>query len=126
MSTNVTLVGNVTRDPEIKFSDKGMAVTKFNLAVNKKNKAGEETTSFFSVTCFGSLAENVSNCVNSGNRVIVAGNVEVQTYVKKDGTNGTSVNVIADSVGFELRFGTATFSKNAPQGGSSFSQEEAF
>jgi len=113
MSSHVTLVGNVTRDPELKFANSGMPITKFSLAVNKKNKAGEESVSFFDVTTFGSLAENVANCTRAGHRVIVAGNLEVRQYEGNDGVKKTAVGVIADAVGAEMRFATTTVSKTA-------------
>lgn len=97
-------VGNLTRDPEVKFSESGMAVTRFAIASNYKKKNGEEITSYYDVVCFGSTAENVSKSLVKGDRVVVTGRQEVRTYERKDGTTGTSVEIIADEVGAALRF----------------------
>ena len=104
MSTNITLVGNVTREPELKFSHSGNPVTKFSVAVNKKSKNGDDSVSFFEIVTFNSLAENVANSLRKGNRVIVQGNLNVAKYEKKDGTQGTAVEVLADNIGAEMRF----------------------
>ena len=67
----VTLVGNITRDPELRFTSAGIAVASFGLAWNRKNRDGEESVSFFDVTCWRDLAENVAESLSKGNRVVV-------------------------------------------------------
>ena len=61
IDNNVSVTGNVTRDPELRFTQGGMAVASFGLAWNKRKQDGEEEVSFFDVTCFRSLAENVAS-----------------------------------------------------------------
>ena len=73
----VTLVGNVTRDPELRFTPSGQAVATFGLAVNRRwqnrQNEWEEQVSFFDVKCWAQMAENVSESLNRGSRVVVSG-----------------------------------------------------
>ena len=78
MGTTVTLVGNVTRDPELRFTPNGQATASFGLAVNRRwqnrqTQEWEEATSFFDVVCWREMAENVSETLTRGARVIVTG-----------------------------------------------------
>lgn len=114
---NVTMVGNCTRDPELRFTASGMQVTTMGLAVNyrRQNKqSGEwtEETSFVDVTCFGQMAENVAETCTKGSRVLVTGRLSVRTYEKRDGGTGVAVEVVADEIGPSLRWATAQISRN--------------
>jgi single-strand DNA-binding protein len=114
---NVTLVGNCTRDPELRFTASGMQVTTTGLAVNnrrKNNQTGEweEETSFVDVTCFGQMAENVAETCTKGSRVLVTGRLRVRTYDKRDGGTGVAVEVVADEIGPSLRWATAQITRN--------------
>ena len=73
IDNNVSVTGNVTRDPELRFTQGGMAVASFGLAWNKRKQDGEEEVSFFDVTCFRSLAENVAESITKGTRVVITG-----------------------------------------------------
>jgi single-strand DNA-binding protein len=117
MDSFINVVGNLTRDPEIKFSDSGVQITKFGLAVTRKPKNGDEQTSFYNVVAFNSLAENVAGSLTKGNRVVVTGRLEVRTYSKNDGTEGTAVDIVAEEVAPSLRFATASIAKNAIRNG---------
>ena len=79
MTSAITIVGNLTADPELKFTNSGQAQTRFSVAVNRKFKE-TETTSFFNVTAWGSLAENLANSVRKGTRVIVEGRLEQRSW----------------------------------------------
>lgn len=121
--SNITLVGNLTRDPELKFTQSGKAQTRFSIAVNRrwqKNGEWEEQVSYFDVTCWAVLAENVANGVVKGNRVIVAGRLEQRTWETKDGEKRSTVEVVADSVGLDLSKSTTRIASNVAQ------LEEAF
>ena len=125
--SNINVTGNITRDLELRYSDGGNAYTRFGVAVSRKDKAGTENTSFFDVVAFGSLAENAASSLAKGNRVTVAGRVEVKTYEKKDGTGeGKSVEIVADSLGPDLRWATATVYKNERINGGGNSNYDAF
>jgi single-strand DNA-binding protein len=103
--------GNLTRDPEIKYGSTGNAFVNFSIAVSRKDKNGEEKVSFFDVTAFGSVAENVANSLVKGNRVLVSGRIEQSKWTDKEGNERTSYKVIADEVGASLRFASCLIAK---------------
>lgn len=103
MSNHITIHGNVSQDPELRVTPKGMNVLSFNVA-DSYGKDDKKKTTFHSVTVFGQLAENVASSIKRGDSVIVSGRVEVDEYQKKDGTKGKSIKVIADEVGFSMRW----------------------
>jgi single-strand DNA-binding protein len=112
----VTLVGNLTRDPELRFTNSGLAQASFGLAVNRRrqNQAGEweENTSFFNVVCWRDMAENATGSLHKGSRVIVTGRLEQRSWETQDGDKRTVVEVIADEIGPSLRWATASIEKN--------------
>ena len=119
---NVTLVGNCTRDPELRFTPTGMAVATFGLAVNrrwqnKQSNEWEEAVSFFDVTCWQQLAENVAESVQKGGRVVVTGRLDQRSWETQDGDKRSKVEVVADEVAPSLRYATATVTKNERRGG---------
>lgn len=134
MSSTVTLIGNTTRDPELRFTPGGQAVTTFGLAVNRRwqnrqTQQWEETTSFFDVVCWGSLAENISESLGKGARVIVSGRLDQRSWETQDGEKRSKVEIVADEVGPSLRWATAQVTKSdrrngqaGPGGGSSYGQ----
>ena len=103
----VVLVGNVVREPKKSQSQKGNAVCRFDIAVNRPSRDAEPPPSYYNVTCFSELAENVYETLHQGTRVIVSGNIEVKDVNKENGEKVRFVNVLADSVGVELRFNIA-------------------
>jgi single-strand DNA-binding protein len=103
MTSAITIVGNLTADPELKFTNSGQAQTRFSVAVNRKFKE-TETTSFFNVTAWGSLAENLANSVRKGTRVIVEGRLEQRSWETDKGEKRSTVEISANSVGADLRF----------------------
>lgn len=119
---NVDLVGSLGADPELKFTHGGQAVANFNLAVsrrwqNRQTQQWEEATSWFRVTCWGQLAENVAESLVKGSRVIVTGRLEQRSWETQDGDKRSVVEVVADEVGPSLRWATATVVKSERQGG---------
>lgn len=122
---NVTLVGNVGRDPELRFTPSGQATASFSLAVNRRwqnqqTKEWEEATSWFDVVCWRELAENVSESLTRGTRVIVEGRLEQRTWETPEGDKRSKIEVAADEIGPSLRWATATVTKNERrQGGDS-------
>ena len=107
-AANVTLVGTLGRDPELRFTNGGQAVVSFSIAVTRKwkNHAGEqqEQTSWFDIAAWQSLAENAAASLAKGSRVIVTGRLEQREYEAKDGTKRTAVQVVADAIGPDLRW----------------------
>src|SRR5436309_14570041 len=120
MSNQVTVVGNLTREPELRYTPSGAAVAKFGLAVNRSytNRNGEkvEDTSFFNVNAWRQLAENVAESLSTGIRVIVSGRLQSRSWETEDGQKRTVVEIEADEVGPSLRWATAQVTK-ASRGG---------
>ena len=117
----VTLVGNITRDPELRFTPTGQATATFGLAVNRRwqnrqTQEWEEATSFFDVVCWREMAENVSESVTRGARVIVTGRLEQRSWETPDGEKRSKVEIIADELGPSLRWATAQVVKNERRG----------
>lgn len=112
----VTVVGNVTRDPELRFTASGQAVATFGLAVNRRwqnrNNEWEESTSFFDVTCWAQMAENVAESVPKGARVVVTGRLDQRSWETQDGDKRSKVEIVADEVAPSLRWATARIVKN--------------
>lgn len=124
MSGNsVTIVGNITRDPELRYTPSGAATCQFGLAVNRRwqnktNNEWEEATSFFNVVAWRELAENVGESLQKGARVLVTGRLEQRSWETPDGEKRSVVEVIADEVGPSLRWATAQVVKNERRGSS--------
>jgi len=108
MTSTVTIVGNAVRDPELRYTASGTAVASFGIVYNKraKNEAGkweDGDPQFFDVTAWRELAENVAASIEKGTRIIVVGRLEYQTW-EKDGDKRSKVQVVAESVGPDLRW----------------------
>jgi single-strand DNA-binding protein len=118
----VTLVGNVTRDPELRFTPSGQAVATFGLAVNRRwqnrqTNEWEEQTSFFDVKCWAQMAENVAESIGRGSRVVVSGRLEQRSWETDQGDKRSKVEVVADEVAPSLRWATAQISRNERRDG---------
>jgi single-strand DNA-binding protein len=112
----VTMVGSLGRDPEIRFTPGGMAVASSSLAVTrkyKKNDEWQEETSWFGLTVWGSLGENFAQSCVKGSRVIVTGRIEVREFEGRDGTKGRSTDITADEIGASLRWATVQIERTA-------------
>jgi single-strand DNA-binding protein len=104
VTTQCTIVGNCTKDPELRYTNSGMPVASFSVAVNErtKNPAGEWVdgeASYYDVTCFRLLAESVSEAVSRGDRVVVVGKMKQSRWDAPDGAKRSKVEVVADDVG---------------------------
>jgi single-strand DNA-binding protein len=107
----LTVVGNMTRDPELRYTANGVAVTDFGLAWNRKDKDDNEVVSFFDVTCWRDLAEHVAESLGKGIRVVVHGRMEQDTWENDQGEKRSKVKVIAEEVAPSLRWATVTVQK---------------
>ena len=117
----IVLVGNVTRDPELRFTPSGQPTTTFGLAVNRRwqnrqTQEWEEATSFFDVVCWRELAENASESLRRGSRVIVTGRLEQRSWETSDNEKRSKVEVVADELGPSLRWASAVVTKNERKG----------
>lgn len=98
----VFLIGNLTRDPELSQTPTGVSVCRMSIAVGRRfsNAEGGRETYFFNVTAWRGNAENCAKFLKKGNKVAVAGSIQVRNYERQDGSKGTSVDIVADEVEF--------------------------
>jgi len=113
---SITLVGNITRDPELRFTPTGQPTASFGLAVNRvwndrQTNERKEAVSFFDIVCWRELAENANESLQKGARVIVTGRLEQRSWESGEGEKRSKVEVVADEVGPSLRWATAEVKK---------------
>jgi single-strand DNA-binding protein len=118
----IIIVGNLTDDPELRYTPNGAAVVKFRVAVNRrfKDEAGnwkDGETSYFTVNAWRSLAENVAESLTRGTRVVVAGRLQMRQWETQEGDKRTVVEIEADEVGPSLRWATAKVERQGRSGG---------
>lgn len=113
--TTATIIGNVTRDAEVRYTASGQAVAEFGVAVNKRVKDGNDWVDgdpeFYDVTLWGTHAENFAESCPKGTRVIVVGRLQFDTWETDGGEKRSKVKVVADHVGPDLRWATASVEK---------------
>jgi single-strand DNA-binding protein len=95
----VILAGNLTRDPELRFTQGGVPVCGFGLAVNRVYSKNEEVD-FFNITAWRDLGERVANYKKKGDPVLVEGRLQYRTWEGQDGSKRSAVDVVADNVQF--------------------------
>lgn len=118
---SVTIVGNVTRDPELRFTASGQATATFGVAVNRRwqnrqSSEWEEATSYFNVVCWRELAENVAESLHKGSRVLVTGRLEQRSWEDQAGAKKSIVEIVAEEVGPSLRWASAQVTRNERRG----------
>ena len=129
---SVTLCGNATRDPELRYSTSGRAVASFGLAVNRRymqNNEWQERVSFFNVVAWSDLGENLAASITKGARVIVTGRLEQREYEDREGNKRSVTEVVADEAGPSLRWAQATverITRDESGGGSYKAADPAF
>jgi len=114
----VTLVGRLAGDVELKYISSGTAVAKFGLAVGGKPRDGQDTVSFFNVVVWGKMGENCSQYLSKGKQVCVDGRLEQRRWQTQDGSNRSTVEVVAERVQFLSQVSQGDSSNdNSNQGG---------
>lgn len=103
MSNQITVNGKVGQEPELRYSQGGMAILTFSVA-DTYGKDDKKKTTWHNITVFSKLAENVANTITKGSTVIIVGRYEQDEFTKKDGTKGKSLKLIADEVGVSCRW----------------------
>lgn len=123
-STPITIVGNLTDDPELRFTPSGQAVVKFSVAVNRQrfnrqtNVWEDAGTDFHRVTAWQYLAQNIAETLTKGSRVLVFGELRQSHWTdEKTQDKKSGWDVTASAVGPELTFATAVVTKSAKTGG---------
>jgi len=98
----ITLIGNLTRDPEVRSTSSGVTVCTFTIAVNRRfaNQSGERQTDFFRINAWRQLGDTCARYLAKGRKVAVVGELQARTYEAKDGTTRMSLDVSADEVEF--------------------------
>ncbi|MGH2750538.1 MAG: single-stranded DNA-binding protein [Actinomycetota bacterium] len=112
----VTLVGNVTDEPELRFTPGGSAVANFTVAVNRRfrNQDGswdDKLDGFFRCSCWRDMAENVSESLHKGSRVILTGRLQQRSWDDNDGNKRSTIELQVDEIGPSLRWATAQITK---------------
>ena len=109
--THVTIVGNLTDDPEVSFTPNGAAVCNFRLAVTARIKDGDSwrdgDTSFYRITAWRQLAEQIGDSLSKGDRVLVQGQLRMRAWETPEGDKRSVVEVTTEEVGPSLRWATA-------------------
>jgi single-strand DNA-binding protein len=116
----IILMGNLTRDPEIRYAPSGTPVANFGLAVNRKYRQGEEMKEevcFVDIVVFGKQAETCGQYLSKGNGALVEGRLQMRKFETKDGQKVTKHEVVAENIRF--------LSKRPEQGGESPMKEPA-
>jgi single-strand DNA-binding protein len=95
----VVLAGNLTRDPELRFTNDGIPVCSFGLAVNRVRSRSEEVD-FFDISAWRELGETVANYKKKGDPILLEGRLQYRTWEAQDGSRRSKVDVVADNVQF--------------------------
>jgi len=98
MLNRTLLIGNLTRDPELRYTAQGTPVCNFGLAVN--NRRREDEVLFVDITCWGSQAESVATHMVKGRQVLIEGRMTYRTWENQEGQKRSKHEVVADSVQF--------------------------
>ena len=121
----VTLVGNITDDPELRFTPSGAAVANFTVAVNRRFKNGDrwedKLDGFFRCSCWREMAENAAESLQKGTRVVVVGRLSQRSWEDQEGNKRSQVEVQVDEVAPSLRWATASIQKSQRSSGGSSS-----
>lgn len=117
----ITLVGNLTDDPELRFTPSGAAVANFTVASTPRTKQGDEWVDgealFMRCSIWRQAAENVAESLTRGTRVIVQGRMKARSYETREGEKRTVMELEVDAIGPELQWATAKVTKASRQGG---------
>jgi single-strand DNA-binding protein len=102
----VVLAGNLTRDPELRFTNDGVPVCSLGLAVNRVRSKSEEVD-FFDISAWRELGQTIANYKKKGDPILVEGRLQYRTWEAEDGSKRSKVDVVADNVQFLGRRGGA-------------------
>ena len=123
--TPITVIGNLTNDPELRFTPSGSAVANFAIASTprtfdrQKNEWVDGETLFLRASIWREAAENVAESLTKGMRVIVSGRLKSRSYETKEGEKRTVMELEVDEIGPSLRYANAKVNRNQRSGGQS-------
>jgi len=119
----VTLAGNLTDDPEVRFTASGTAVANFTIACSSRvfdKESGQwrdGDTLFMRCTVWQQSAENLADSLSKGVRVIASGRLRQRSFETREGEKRTSVELVVDEIGVSLRYATVAITKTARSNG---------
>lgn len=97
---SVILLGRLTKDPEVRYTNSNMAVARFSLAIDRPAKDGEKKADFPNIVVFGKQAENCERYLHKGQRAAVEGRLQTGSYERQDGSKVYTTDVVANRVEF--------------------------
>lgn len=121
--TVITVIGNLTNDPELRFTPSGAAVANFTIASTPRtfdrqtNEWKDGETLFLRASLWREAAENVAESLTKGTRVVAQGRLKARTYETREGEKRTSYELDIDEIGPSLRYATAKVTKSSRSGG---------
>lgn len=130
--TVITVIGNLTADPELRFTPSGAAVANFTVASTPRafdrqsNEWKDQETLFMRCSVWREAAENVAESLTKGTRVIVQGRLKARSYETKEGERRTSTELEVDEIGPSMRYATAKINRNSRGGGNSYGGNQGF
>ena len=117
----IFVVGNVTNEPELRYTPSGVAVCNFSIATNHRVKQGDKfvdgAPTFYRATVWSDYAEHVASSLTKGMQVMAMGSVYTETYTDRNGEERSSLKLDVDEVGPALRFATAKVARSQRNGG---------
>ena len=122
IDNTMLVVGNLTTDPELRFTPTGAAVANFTVASTSRvfdkdsGQWRDGDTLFLRCTVWQQMAQNVADSLSKGVRVIVTGKLRQQSYETREGEKRTSVELLVDEIAVSLRYATATVTKTTRSG----------
>ena len=133
MINRVILVGRLTRDPELRYTPSGIAVTRFNVAVNRNflNQRGEREADFINIVTWRNLAENCANYLHKGSLVGIDGRLQTGKYENQEGRTVYTTDVVAEDVRFleprnrNMESGGAFGASDSSRSGNAYSRNNA-
>ena len=122
IDNTVTITGNLTRDPELKYTPNGAALCQLGLAcsrrwMNRQTQEWEEEPGFYDVTVWAELAENCAESLTKGNRVTVTGRLQYRAWETEDGQKRSKIDIVADDVAASVRWATVAITRTTKEGG---------
>ena len=121
--TTLTVIGNLTSDPELRYTQGGLAVANFTIASTPRtfdraaNEWKDDEALFLRASVWREFAEHVAGSLTKGSRVIATGRLKQRSYETKEGEKRTSMELEIDEIGPSLRYATASVTKAQAQGG---------
>lgn len=118
--SSITISGNVTQDPTIRFTNTGKPVATISVAVNRRyqvNGEWQEETSFMNLIVWNDLGERAVASFSKGDRVIATGRFQNRQFTRKDGSTGTAAEIVVDDIGASVRWATVDITKASRSAG---------